>query len=86
MDSLTLEQMLLWQKDTNNYVKNDAESNKRPNELIIASSTDELNIRVNEKLDILPIIDQDGIVCLNFIPDEMFFMLETVFQSLHTWI
>ena len=49
MNPFTLEHMLLWQKDTNNYVKNDAESNKRPNELIIASSTDELNIKFYEK-------------------------------------
>ena len=44
------------EKYTNTYVDNDAEISKCLNALIIASSIDELNIQVNERFDLLPII------------------------------
>ena len=56
MNSFTIKHVLLWQKYTNTYAKHDEESSKWLNALLIASSTDELNIRVNENFDLLPII------------------------------
>ena len=86
MNAFTLEHVLLWKKYTNTYADNDAESSKWINALIISSSTDQLNIWFNEKFDLLPILEQCGIVCLNIILDEMFFMSESFFQSLNTWL
>ena len=47
---------------------------------------DALNIRVNEKFDLLPIIEQGGIVRLKIMLDDMLFVSEAVVQALHTWI
>ena len=38
------------------------------------------------KFGLLPIVEQGGIVRLNFILDEKLFMSEAVVQALHTWI
>ena len=46
----------------------------------------ELNIQVNEKFDLLPIIEEFGIVHLKLILDKMFFMSEAILQALNTWI
>ena len=43
MNTFTLENVLLWEKDTNKYDKHDVESSKWLNKLLIASSADELN-------------------------------------------
>ena len=56
MNAFTLDHVILWKKDTNTYSYHDAESSKWINELSIASSTDELNIRVNGNFYLLPII------------------------------
>ena len=56
MNSFTLKHVLLWQKDTNTYAERDAESIKCLNVLLIASSTDYLNIRVNEKFYLMQIL------------------------------
>ena len=37
-------------------------------------------------LTYLPIIEEGGIVRLKIMLDEMFFVSEAVFKSLHTWI
>ena len=78
--------MLLWERETNTYAKNDAEISMWLNALLIASLTDELNIQFNEKFDLLLILDQGGIVRLKLMLNEMFFMYETVLQTLNTRI
>ena len=57
MNALTLVNMFLRKKDTNRYAKHDAESSKWLNALLIDSSTNALNNRVNEKFELLPIIE-----------------------------
>ena len=74
MNAFTLEHFLQWKKDTYNYAKNDADRSKCINAIIISYSTDEINIRVNEKFDLLTILDQVGIVRLKLMLDEMLFM------------
>ena len=64
MNSFTLEHLLLWKKYTNTYANNNSENNKWLNKLLIATSTDALNMRVNEKFELLPILDEGGIVHL----------------------
>ena len=44
------------------------------NVVLIYSSMDELNIRVNEEFDLLTIIEQGGVLRLKLMLDEMFFM------------
>ena len=56
MNVLTLNHVLPCKKDTDTYAKNDAESSKWLNTLLIAYSMNELNIRVNEKFDLMSII------------------------------
>ena len=56
MNAFTFEHYLQWQKDTNTYVDHNAESSKWLNALIFASSMDELNIRVNEKFYLPPVL------------------------------
>ena len=70
-NDFALEHVYLWKKETNTYSEQDAESSKQLNALLIASSTDELNIEVNEKFYLLPSIDQGGIVRLNLMLDDM---------------
>ena len=84
MNDFTLYHVLLWQKDTNNYAKNDAEGSKWINTLLITTSTDELNIQVNGNFDLLKIIERGGIVHLKLMLDKRFFMYEAFFQALHT--
>ena len=84
MNALTLDHVLLCQKETNTYAEHDAYISKWLNALLIASSTDELNIRVNEIFDLLPIIEHGGIIRLKIILDEIFFMAEAVVQALNT--
>ena len=55
MNNFTLKHVILWQKATNNHTDHDAEISKWLNELLIASPTYGLNIRVNEIFDLLPI-------------------------------
>ena len=86
MNAFTLKHVLLWEKDTNTYFEHDVDSIKWLNSLLIASSTDELNILVNENFDLLPTIEQGGIVRLNIVLDEMFFVSEAVLRSLNTWL
>ena len=86
MNAFTLNHMLLCKKETNTYAENNAKNRNCINTLIITSSTDELTIRVNKKFDLLPIIDQGGIVRLKLMLDGMLFMSEAVFQALNTWI
>ena len=74
MNAFTLDHVLLWQKYTDTYAKHDAEISKWINSLIIASSMYELNIQVNENFDLLPIIEQGGIIRLKLMIDEMFFV------------
>ena len=52
MNSFTIKQVLLLQNDTSTYDKHDTEISKWINALRTASSTDEINIQVNEKLDL----------------------------------
>ena len=85
MNSFTLEHVLLCQKDTNTYAEHNAEIRKWLNTLLVDSSTDALNIRVIDKFDLLPIIEQGGILRLRIIIDKMFFMSDAVAQALHTW-
>ena len=86
MNVLTLNPVLLCKNNTNTYAKNDAESSKWLNALLIAYSMEKLNIRVNEKFDLLSIIDKGGIVRLNLMLDEMLFMSEAVVKTLNTWL
>ena len=51
--------------------EHDSEKRKWLNALPISSTTDELNIQVNDKFDLLTIIEQEGIVCLKITIDEM---------------
>ena len=85
MNIFTLEHVLLYKKYTNTYPKHNAECSKRISELLIASSTNEINIWFNEKFDLLPILEQGVIVRLKIILDEMFFMSEAFSQDLNTW-
>ena len=71
MNAFTIEHVLLWQKDTNTYADHDSESSKCIGALLIASSTDELNIQVNEKFDLLPILEKGGIVRLKLMLDNI---------------
>ena len=86
MNAFMLDHVLLWENDTNTYAKHDAERSKWLNTIIIASSTDALNIRVYGNFYLLPIIWQGGILRLNIIIDRIFFVSEAVVQALHTWI
>ena len=81
MNAFTPDHVLLWQKDTNTYVEHDAERSKWLNALIIASPTDEQNIQVNNKFDLLTFIEQGGVVRLKLMHDKMIFMSESVVQS-----
>ena len=45
-----------------------------------------MNIQVNEKFDLLKILEQGGIVRLKIMIGEMLFMSEAVLQALHTWL
>ena len=78
--------MLLWKNDTNTYAKNNADISPCLNTLLISTSKNELNIQVNEKFDLLPILEEVGIVRLKLILDKMFFMSEAILQALNTWI
>ena len=78
MNSFTLKHVLLWKNYTNTYAEYGAESRKWQNKLLIASSTDELNTQVNEKLYLLSVLEQGGIIRLKLILDEIFFMSEAV--------
>ena len=49
MSAFTLEHMLLWGKYNDTYAEHDADSIKWINSLLISSSTDELNIQVDNK-------------------------------------
>ena len=86
MKYFMIQHVLLWKEYTNTYSKHNAESSKWLNELIIDSSTDELNIQVNEKFELMPIIQKGGIICLKIMLDEMFFMSEAVVQALNNWL
>ena len=86
MKSLMLDHMLLWEKYTNTYANNDVESSKWLNALLVAYSTDELNIRVNDKFDLLPVLGKVGTVRLKCVLDEMFFVSEAVVQALNNWL
>ena len=70
----------------NTYPENESERRNWINALLIASSTDELNIRVNEEFYLLPIIEKGVIVCLKIMLDDTFFMSEAVVHNLHAWI
>ena len=78
--------MILRNKDTNTYDKNNAEGIKWLNKILIDTSTDALNIQVNEKFDLLPIIEQGDIVRPKIMIDDMLLMYEEVVQALHTCI
>ena len=84
INAFMLDHVLLWKKGTNTYADNNVEISKWINALIIASSTDELNIWVNEKFDLMPILDQGNILRLKIMIDEMLFMSEAVVQALNT--
>ena len=86
MNAFNLSLVLLWQKDNNAYAKHDVEISKWLNELTIASLMNELNIWVNDKFDLLPILGKGGIMRLKIILDDIFFMSEAVIQALNTWI
>ena len=62
MNAFTLEHVILWKNDTNTYAENDKDIRKWINPLLIASSTDELNIQLNEKFYLMPVLDQGGMV------------------------
>ena len=64
INDFTIKHAILWQKYANTYFKHNVESRRWINTLLIATSMDALNIRVNEKFELLPILDQGGIVCL----------------------
>ena len=74
MNSFTIKHVLLWGNIMDTYVGHDEDSINCINALIIVSSTDELNIWVNENFDLLPILDKCGIVHLKLMLDEMLFM------------
>ena len=78
MNAFTLKHVLLWKNYTDTYAKHDSDSINWLNTLLITTSTDALNIRFNDKFDLLPIIEKGGIVCLKIMPAEMFFMHEGV--------
>ena len=82
MNALKIKHLLPLQKDTITYANKDAETSKPIHTFLIASSMDELNIRVNDKFDLLSIIDQGGIICLKL--DDMLFMSEESAQELNT--
>ena len=86
MNAFTFNHVLLWEKVTNTYTEHNTESSKCINALCIASSTNELNIQVNDKFYLLTIIEQGDIVCLNLMLDNMFFVSEAVVPYLHTWL
>ena len=78
-----------WQYErlqANKYANNYAYISKWLNALLVASSTDELYIQVNENFDLLPILEEVGIVRLKLILDKRFFMSEAILQALNTWI
>ena len=56
-ERLKIKHVLPWKKDTNTYGKKNVWIRKWLNALIISSSMDELNIRVNEKFDLMSIIE-----------------------------
>ena len=86
MNKFALDHVYLWKKETNTYDEHNVESSKQLNELLIASSTDELNIRVNDKFDLLPVLGQVGTVRLKCVLDEMLFVSEAVVQALNNWL
>ena len=86
MNAFNLKHIILCQKDANTYSMNDADSSKYLNVLPVSSSTDELNIKVNEKFDLLPIIAKAGIVRLNLILDDIFVMYKATAPALNTWL
>ena len=78
-----------WQYErlqANKYANNYAYISKWLNALLVASSTDELYIQVNENFDLLPILEQGGILHLKIILDEILLVSEAVFQALNTWL
>jgi len=85
MTDVALEVIILWQKDINLYSDCDAESSEWLNDLLVNSCSDELNLRIDEKLSLLPDIEQGGIVRLKLMLDEMFFMSEDVVTALQHW-
>ena len=86
MNAFTLKHVLLCQTDTDTFAHHDAEISKWINVLLIASSTDELNIRVNNNFELLPIIEQGDIVRLKLIIGDTLFISEAVFHALNTWL
>ena len=86
MNVLTLNHVLPCKKYTYTYANNNAEIIKWLNALIVAYSMDELNIRVNEKFDLLSIIEKGGMVCLKLMLDDIFLLYEAVVKPLNTWI
>ena len=86
MDAFTIEHTILQKKDTNTHANHNAENCKWINTLLISSSMDAPNIWVNEKFDLLPILEQGGILRLKLMPDKMLFISEAVVQVLHTWL
>ena len=86
MNAFTLEHVIQRQKDTNTYFKQDTWSSKWLNALIISSSTDKLNIEVNENFYLRPIIEKGGILHLTLMLDDMLSMFEAVLRTLNTWL
>ena len=83
---ISLDRVIAWQYDTNEYSEVDAESSKWLDHLLVASSTDELNIRVTYKIELLPLKEQGGVVRLKLMLDKMFFMSAAVVSALQEWI
>ena len=56
MNAFTLKHVLLWENDANTYAEHNADISKWLSALLIASSTDALNIRFNGNFYLLSII------------------------------
>ena len=81
MKAFMIQHVLLWKKYNNTYDEHNPGIIKWLNALIVASSIYELNIQLNEKFEVMPIIEKGGIIHLKLMLDEMFFMSEAVVQA-----
>lgn len=83
---LTLDQVLKWQEDTNLYSEDDMDSSDWLKQLLVNSSDDDLNKRVDEKYDELEETQKGGVVRLKLQLDEMFYMSPDVVNALQEWL
>lgn len=81
----TPDHVFLWQEDTNLYSEDDADSSDWLYSLLLNSTEDDLNVRVDEEYDALPVEQRGGIVRLKLMLSEMFFMSQDVVGALQAW-